>query len=218
MPIAESWDGTNWTAQTISSAPGATYSNLFGVSCTSATACTAVGYYANSTANWLPLVERWDGTTWAVQTAANPAGSGYSVLHAVSCTSTTTCSAVGSANSTKSASTGTSLAESWDGTGWTVQPTPSPTGATAGNLNGVSCTSTIACTAVGYYADASGTWLTLPESWNGTNWTVQVGANPKAVSGAILNALACTSANVCNAVGTLTTKTGISSTLAERHT
>ena len=41
------------------------------------------------------------------------------------------------------------LAEVWDGSTWTVQSTPNPTGATSGSLYGVSCTSATACTAVG---------------------------------------------------------------------
>ena len=42
------------------------------MSCTSATACTAVGYNAKST--FAPLVERWNGASWVVQTVPYLAG------------------------------------------------------------------------------------------------------------------------------------------------
>jgi hypothetical protein len=42
-------------------------SYLYGVSCTSATACTAVGYYTNSGGTDVTLAEGWNGTSWAIQ-------------------------------------------------------------------------------------------------------------------------------------------------------
>ncbi|MEA2314573.1 MAG: hypothetical protein QOI03_1265, partial [Solirubrobacteraceae bacterium] len=45
---------------------------LSGVSCTTASACTAVGYYVNSAGTRLTLAERWNGTSWATQTTPNP--------------------------------------------------------------------------------------------------------------------------------------------------
>jgi hypothetical protein len=39
---------------------------LVGVSCTSSSACTGVGYFFGPTAS------RWDGESWAVQTVPNP--------------------------------------------------------------------------------------------------------------------------------------------------
>ena len=44
---------------------------LKDVACSAESACTAVGAYkAEST--WKPLVERWNGTSWSVQSAPNP--------------------------------------------------------------------------------------------------------------------------------------------------
>ena len=54
------------------------------------------------------------------------------------------------------------MAERWNGTAWAMQSIPNPNG--SGQLNGVSCTSASACTAVGYY----GGYVTLAERWNGT--------------------------------------------------
>ena len=47
-------------------------STLWAVSCTSATACTAVGYYATTSGASAALAERWNGTAWAVQPTPNP--------------------------------------------------------------------------------------------------------------------------------------------------
>jgi hypothetical protein len=41
------------------------------------------------------------------------------------------------------------LAESWNGNTWAIQTTPSPAGATAAALDGVSCVAA-SCTAAGY--------------------------------------------------------------------
>ena len=66
----------------------------------------------------------------------------------------TACTAVGvSGNSSGVTST---LIESWNGTRWSVVPSPSP--GTGGNdLYGVSCVSATACTAVGFYHTAAET-------------------------------------------------------------
>jgi hypothetical protein len=111
------------------------------VSCTSPARCTAVGGYLNGSTEE-PFAERWDGTAWAIQTGAAPPGT---TLQAVSCTSGTSCTAVG-----ESASAG--VAEHWDGTSWTLQPMPVPHHTTRGvTVFGVSCRSAVTCTAVGYY-------------------------------------------------------------------
>src|SRR5262249_58523763 len=102
---------------------GAVFSNLFGVSCTAADACTAAGYYTNGLRHIHPLAERWDGTSWRIQAAPSPLGRPLSGFFAVSCTSATACTAVGA----QTDATGTTaLAERWDGTSWRVQATPNP--------------------------------------------------------------------------------------------
>lgn len=79
------------------------------MSCTSASACTAVGDYSNS-ATRVTLAERWNGTTWSIQHTPNPPQGG--ILNGVSCPSASACTAVGgSSNST----TGVTLAEGWSG-------------------------------------------------------------------------------------------------------
>jgi len=47
-----------------------TYNTLSGVSCLSATACTAAGDYLNSSGVYATLAEHWNGT-WAIQSTPN---------------------------------------------------------------------------------------------------------------------------------------------------
>jgi hypothetical protein len=81
------------------------------VSCTSATACTAAGFYSNATTT-VTLAERWNGTTWSIQTTPNPTGGSGSTLDGVSCASAKACTAVGGYNN---GTTGVTLAERWNG-------------------------------------------------------------------------------------------------------
>lgn len=58
------------------------------------------------------------------------------------------------------------LAERWDGTRWRIEPTPHPAGSPTNFLNGVTCSSRRACTAVGS-AVAGKIRVPLVERWNG---------------------------------------------------
>ena len=69
-------------------------------------------------------------------------------------------------------------------------------------LSGVSCTSSDACTAVGYYY-VQGRFLdlTLAEAWNGTRWVVQSTPDPAGAISNDLLSVSCTSPEACMAVG-----------------
>jgi hypothetical protein len=155
--LIESWDGTSWSVVP-SPNPTVRRRYLYGVSCVSATACTAAGYSTNASGVSGTLIESWDGTSWAIVPSPNP-GTGFNGLFGVSCVSATACTAAGS-----SSSSGT-LIESWDGTSWSIVPSPSPGSGTASNVFfGVSCISPTACTAAGsYYSPTLGTSKTLVE-------------------------------------------------------
>jgi hypothetical protein len=185
---------------------GATASSLSGVSCVSASACTAVGSYGASS-GVVTLAEQWNGTVWTVQSTPNPP-SGYwtdasASLNGVSCTQSMTCTAVGSVTNRHCVpyphhpplctTEVLTLAECWNGAAWTIQPTLNPTGAKSNVLSSVSCT-TKACTAAGQSNGA-----TLMERSNGTSWTIPT--TPPNSGGSALNGVSCTSADACTAVG-----------------
>ena len=63
---------------------GDIYAGLYEVSCTSSTACTAVGQSGNSAGTVdMPLAERWNGTSWTVQHPPAPAWTAPPVLYSL---------------------------------------------------------------------------------------------------------------------------------------
>lgn len=197
--LAMKWDGSAWQIQPSPSLAGMTRAELQAVSCVSATNCIAVGMYEAGPYP-RPLVMAWDGSTWQVQSAPSPPGSGYGQLRGVSCTSATACTAVGwyfDGTNVRS------MAMAWDGTTWQLQSTPNPPGAQGTILNGVSCTSANACMAVGYFRNNGDN--VLSQRWNGTSWNIHW-TQGSSSSTATLNGVSCTtSLNAwgCTAVGEL---------------
>ena len=63
------------------------------MTCASAIDCWAVGSYSASMSQ--TLVERWDGTSWAIVTSPNSSATQNSYLQAVTCASASDCWAVG---------------------------------------------------------------------------------------------------------------------------
>src|SRR5581483_11243287 len=85
---------------------------LEGVAATSACNAVAVGYYYNGTADQT-LIERWNGTAWAVQTSPNPGGSAnYQQLSDVAALSLRSAWAVGYYNN---GTVDQTLIEHWNG-------------------------------------------------------------------------------------------------------
>jgi hypothetical protein len=62
------------------------------------------------------------------------------------------------------------VTERWNGKRWAIRPIPLPAGAIGGGLDGVSCASATACTAVGIANEdpSTGAVSTLAEHWDGT--------------------------------------------------
>jgi hypothetical protein len=69
------------------------------------------------------------------------------------------------------------LIEHWDGTQWSIVPSPAPGLLSA--LYGVTAISTDDVWAVGYYIDSSQNDQTLIEHWDGTQWSIVPSANPE---------------------------------------
>ncbi len=215
-PLAEGWDGTSWTIVPMPSPSEAEHSTLDGVSCPAATMCIAVGnYYDTATSAYEPLAELWTGSSWTVRGPPSPSGATSTSLDYVQCASASACMAVGSYyNPTSEQSL--PLAEFWNGSGWTIEAVPLPSGGADGWLLGVSCPSAATCTAVGEYATSlAGERLTLAEHWNGTSWSVQPTPNPAGTIGTTLHAAWCESASSCIAVGSYGNGGGDGLALAE---
>ena len=160
---------------------------LLSASCTSVTACTAVGYHTNDAGAMVGLAEAWNGKNWRTQVTPTHRDLNGSAL---------------------------TLAEAWNGTVWSIQPTPNPVGALGGFLDDVSCTSASTCTAVGDYTNST-SQLTLAEVWNGTAWTIQDTPNPVGATASELRGISCISASACTAAGDYSGSRGTPLTLAE---
>jgi hypothetical protein len=107
------------------------------------------------------LAEGWNGSEWSLQSPAGPPEEVESSLAAISCAGTKACTSVGQyTNGTGKAT----LANVWNGTGWALESTPNPAGASSAELAGVSCVSSTECSAAGSYVNAEGTRLTLVET------------------------------------------------------
>jgi hypothetical protein len=221
VPLAMRWSGATWSLESVPSPGASMLTELLGVSCTSPSACTAVGQYEPQSGVFVPLAERWNGGAWSLQkTPALHAND--SVLESVSCISNALCIAVGlsGGNSCEFCT----LAEQWNGAKWSVQSTPNPPGF-IGNTNarllGVSCASTSVCTGVGWYENTSGLTVTLAEHWSGATWKIQPTPNPAGsnMASALLD-VSCTATTTCSAVGDLLhtgRNAGPLDTLAERY-
>ena len=197
VTLAEVWNGTSWSIQPTPNPAGAGFSTLAGVSCVTASACTAVGSYFDGS-NYLSLAEAWNGASWSIQSTPNPSGATFSSLSGVACPTANYCTAVGSSNG----ATSVALAEAWNGSTWSLQTVPTPSGGTSPSLSGVSCTTATQCTAVGSYSNAGFTaTLTLAEAWNGASWTIQPTPNPAGAQAGVLTGISCPTATRCMAVG-----------------
>jgi hypothetical protein len=138
---------------------------------------------------------------WKVVPSPNkPSTVHLNKLLGISCPSVSACIAVGN-------SAPQSLAERWNGTKWTILPTPQL--GIESTLYGVSCVSVQDCTAVGNVVNSvsgSVAGSTLVETWNGTAWKVV--PSPNKGPSSVLNTLtsvSCVSAQVCTAVGSVET-------------
>jgi hypothetical protein len=203
------WDGSRWSTQpapVLRPGPDGGGAELLGVSCTSKTACMAVGD-ADSPCGGVPdaLVERWNGERWSIIHSPNPfGGSNYcdnpgNVLNDVSCTSSSACTVVAG-----DAGVGQPpFAEHWNGARWKLDNLPSEF-----VVNAVSCTSRVACTAVGdgesYPPPPTMSFATLlAAGWNGRRWTVELNNPLPGPPGSYgeLDGVSCPSRNTCVAVG-----------------
>jgi hypothetical protein len=153
--------------------------------------------------------------TWSLQSAPGPSGPPNATLTGVACPSATFCMVVGTSDfgfdhlGINLVGPIATFAERWDGSAWTVLPTPAA--GVSPVLVSVSCTSPMFCVAVGSTKSGGRATVGEPggggrnphallEMWNGSAWTaraVPVGS----VAGSTLSGVSCVSTSFCIAVG-----------------
>lgn len=199
LPLIEHSTGSAWS---ISTTPTVNYdSELYGVSGINASNVWAVGYQGSSTRGgeqpWdaqptvsgNTLVEKYNGTSWGLQTSPSP-GTGYNTLRSVYANSTSDIWAVGFYYDAPTGPYRTLILHTTNGgTTWSQVTSPNP--GTNNSLYGVTCVSSSECWAVGnadsnilivHYSNS--TWSTFTSSGSG-----------------YLNKVACFSCTDCRAVG-----------------
>lgn len=140
----------------------------------------------------------WNGTTLvALPPPSGLVAAGSVVPSGVSCPSVNECVVVGN-------EIGGLFVATWNGNGWSLGSLPAPAGADLsesnfpeqGVLGPVSCSSAVACTAVG---NANG--LAFADRWDGHTWSLQSIPLPAGGVVGALSGISCPSSDDCTAVG-----------------
>jgi hypothetical protein len=182
-----------------------------GIECTSTSNCVA----AMMDSKGQPAFERWNGSSWHVETPALTLKSGYafSLPSASSCASSSFCAIVGTTTGPGSTGTNGLYMERLSGSTWTAEVIPSPTEgvpanvASRGNVD-VSCPSASDCEVVTslHHGGQFGYYSLFAERWNGSSWETQALPDPTSPAGGRREqmsppGISCTSPTACELVG-----------------
>jgi len=197
------------------------------VSCPTATSCVAVGQYLDTAGYAEPVVDTLSNGSWTSaegplpSDTATDSGPNFpdALLYSVSCTSTTSCVAVGRYRNTADHYVG--LIDTLSGTTWsaTTAPLPTPsapdTGSYPPTLTGVSCVSASFCAASGAYLDGGGDLTGLLEVYSNGTWSAVSAPQPAGAGNdgdgfqsALVSQVVCPSASSCTGVGIYEDNTG----------
>jgi hypothetical protein len=180
--LFEHFNGTAWTPTVINDN---TFEALTGVSADAVNDAWAVGWVSPLTSGSNePLAIHWNGTNW-VSAATPHVGQGANELNAVVALAPNDVWAVGfsTPHAPPQQSATLTLIEHFDGTSWSVVPSPNvgPHSLSQSNrLFGLTANSANDIWAFGSFfaADGSGHQMTLLLHWDGTSWSVAPSPNP----------------------------------------
>lgn len=167
--LTEHWDGTQWNL--VPSPNGLIGSMLTGVAAVSANDIWAVSYDGIFDGE-RTLIEHWDGTAWGIVPSPNAPRQNF--LQDIVAISANDIWAVGYHNG-YSAPPPETLTMHWDGSTWSV--VPSPNIGSFDYLYAVDASATNDVWAVGSYS-SSGVGRTLTMHWNGSAWSIVDSPNP----------------------------------------
>ena len=197
VPGAQAANPSGWNIITTPDTGSSTL--LMGTTCANAWECWAVGGAFSSLGNNSQpgaIAERWNGSSWSIGPDVAPGGTEASLLWGVTCVTSSDCWAVGAeeVNGTNSPVT---MAEHWNGSAWSVVPTP----VVSGYLLSVTCADSTSCVAVGTSLDGKQNALHgIIYQWNGSRWS-QASPPSSGQTYDQFNAVTCTSPSDCWAVG-----------------
>jgi hypothetical protein len=173
------WNGRKWHRVSVPD-PGGTasgdFSELQGLSCTSAVNCWAAGAEGILSTSFNQILH-WNGKKWSQAAVPDPDGTGpgaSNTLAFVTCSARKNCWAVGNIHDSSS---GTFFDEAlrWNGTSWLpAKGLPEPGGTASGAVNmliGARCTSAANCWAVGIQQKSGRAQLSQVLHFNGARWS-----------------------------------------------
>lgn len=207
--LTEHWNGSSWA---VIPTPKAAGHVLRGVAGSAANDVWSVGFISGGSQQ-SPVLEHWNGTTWSIVKSPNPPSSS-SALNAITVISANDVWAVGS--SLYQNGVQQTLAEHWNGTSWSIVPSPNPAGLPISYLAGVSASSSNDAWAVGYALHTDGSNLqTLIEHWNGSSWSIISSPPPPASQFSLFSGVVSIATNDAWVVGAYDKSTGPYLTLTE---
>jgi hypothetical protein len=165
----EVWSGSSWSASD-DPAASSPRRDLRSVSCLSSSFCMAVGQTEDaSTFDTAPLIEYWDGGQWSISTSPAPLLTDGE-LSSVSCTSTSSCMAVGE-TSTPGTAVAQTMTDQWNGATWSTVTSLNGAGAGSG-LVSISCPTASFCMALGQTSSNTSGEAPFDLVWDGAQWSL----------------------------------------------
>jgi hypothetical protein len=200
--LVERSNGSQWQIQGVPNRAGTTNAALVAVDCVNLHDCTAVGGSGDAVGPRVSLIEHWDGTAWSVVPAPTPPGAEFAELLDVSCSTATSCDAIGDA---VRGDADRPYAVHWDGHRWTLEKIPVSDFAELVTVPSLSCPRPHTCFAVGTYVVVTGDRHVLQRAlllrWDGHQWRRRAGAKLPEGASSELDTVACSSPTQCLAVG-----------------
>ena len=220
--FSSSWNGATWTTGLLPSPAGGVEPGLTAISCTSSTACVAVGvdYLSTAAARNSVFAQNFDetlsGSTWTAAQLLTVRSSLQPSIYDVSCSASAACVAVGSfsynSNSQYQDENGGVLVSvlggggsshalvlSLSSTGWTRSLLADPPGPPVADLVSVSCATATSCVGVGVYDTLTDSGVLIGHSVGGT-WSISQLPSPAGVVN-YLDSISCPRGPTCVAVG-----------------
>jgi len=218
--LVEHWNGSAWSVVPSPNPAGSASNSLSGITAIAPNDIWAVGSSTSVSGGNVvtsTLVEHWNGSAWTIVASPNvpPQRQGLAVrdlLTGVTAIGPSNVWAVGYSIDVASGSgaPNKSLIEHWNGSAWTIVPSPSPQG--HNTLTGIAAISATDIWAVGYGSTdvSTGTPVDKPEllHWNGTLWSSvapppNVGPSDNLLQGVATTSGAVWAAGTALGVGTL---------------
>ncbi|HET9199267.1 MAG TPA: hypothetical protein VFN92_13555 [Solirubrobacterales bacterium] len=167
-PLIERLNGSEWLSETTQPPSSNVDTALNDVSCPTTAMCVAVGNASTAASAPFPspeaaFIQLWNGSQWSFDWApsANETGAAMG-LGAVSCSSPTSCRAVGAGG----------RGVRWTGKDWRLQAAKLPllsASPTSGQSGGISCPTAAECHSVGSYQNTAGIAQRLTQGWSGSS-------------------------------------------------